>query len=314
MRVSYRETALIAESMAELLRSGVPTARIFGVLLAHRRSRRAREALDEVRRHVEAGNNFYEGFAARPRVWPRYFIELIRCSERAGVLYEGFREGAEHFRKLARVRRAAHMMWMSPVVIIVFGWLIRFVLWWAIADLGLALMFGRGCVSAALPVLAVVLLFLYVPPLRELVDRAALGIPVISETVRDLSLYRFTMCFKYLYIGAVPAREIVALAANAVGNTFISRQLRSAAEQVGSGATFAESLGPKMRWPEGFVAQLSQGEISGKLSTVLEDLARQRKEALETRVEVVRKIVEPVVAYVTITAIAWTVFQASLLA
>ena len=310
MRLSYRETALIASSMAELLRSGVATDRIFALLLRHRRSRRAREAIQEIQRHVAAGESFYEGFAARPRVWPPYFLEVIRCSELAGMLHDGFQEGSEHFRKFARVRRAAHMLWLSPVTIIAFGWVIRFIAWWWIKDLTSAAHFARGCLDVALPVAAVVLAFLYIPRLRELADRAVLGLPIISETVYDLCLYQFTTCFKYLYIAATPAADIVKLAANAVGNTYLARQLRSAAQGVASGGSFAEALQPQLRWPEGYIGQLSQGELAGKLSTVLDYLARQRKEALESRVGVVRKIVETLVAYATVSAIALTILAA----
>ena len=60
-------------------------------------------------------------------------------------------------------------------------------------------------------------------------------------------------------------------------------------------------------WPPNYIQQLSSGEISGQFEEALDTLARERKEALVTRVQYVRKIVEPAVAYVVALAIAWEI-------
>ena len=309
MRLSYLQTARIADNMAEMLQAAVPTDRMFAVLLRYRRSRRAREALQEVQRHVAQGEPFYEGFRARPRVWPRYFIELIRCAERAGLLYAGFREGADHFLKMARVHRAAHMLWMGPVAIILFGWLVRGLMWTVLVDIQHGLAFYWTCVRGAWPAALVIVLLVYAPPLRRMFDRACLNLPLIAETVRDLCLYQFTTCFRFLYQGAVSAPDMVRLAAGAVDNSWLARRLAAAAAAVEQGTTFAEALRGKMVWPAGYLARLSEGELSGQLEEVLERLARERKEALEYRVGIVRRAVEPAVGFVTIFAIALTAYQ-----
>lgn len=307
MRLSYRETALIAESFGQMLRAGLRLPRIFEVLLRHRRSRRAREAIEAVRDHTLNGGTFYEGFAARADVWPRYFIELIRCTERAGALHAGLEEGADHFRKLALAWRAAHMLWISPVCIILFGWLARGVIriiWKGWAN---GLSFWWGCLETILSVAVPVLLLLFLPPLRRWVDRALLHVPILGETARDLALYQFTTCFRYLYIGAIRAPEIVRFAAGAVGNRHLRRRLTATADEVENGRTFAEALTPATHWPGDYIAQLATAELSGQLEAILEHLARQRKEAMEMRVQTIRQISDRLVAYVTIVTITFEI-------
>jgi len=192
MRLSSEQTARIAEALAELMHAGVPTGRMFTVLLRRPPSSRVREALEVVRRHVDAGRTFYEGFAARPALWPRYLIELVRGAERAGMLVEAFREAADHFRRLARVQRAAHRLWRNPVAIILFGWLIRGLLRLYFLGAGSALLFWVGRLRYAAPVVAAALVVLYVPEVRRWVDRLSLHVPLVAEMVRDLSHYQFT--------------------------------------------------------------------------------------------------------------------------
>ncbi len=303
MRISYRETARIAESMAHLLEAGIATDRIFDILGRHGRSRSARDALEQVRRNVEQGRRFSDGFRARARAWPPYFVELVHCSERAGLLYAGFSEGADHFRKMAKVHRAAHMLWMGPVAIVATGWVIRGLLRAYFVGIGSCISFYVDRILFALPFMLVIMLLIHVRLLRRLMDALVLHLPLIAETVRDLSLYQFTTCFRFLYMGAISAPEMVRLAGEAVGNTHLSRRLRAAAVEIEEGSGFAESLGPRIIWPPDYINSLSQAEASGQLDAVLERLARERKEALETRVEAVRKFVEPAVTYVIVLAI-----------
>lgn len=303
MKISYRETARIAESLAYLLKAGVPTERIFATLLRHCRSRKTRDAIEAVRRSVESGRTFHEGFSARPKAWPSYFIELVRCAEMAGMLYAGFEEGAEHFRKLARVWRSAHMLWMSPAIITVFGWVIIVILWTYFVGWHHGYVHLVRYVHTALRIVVPVLAFLYVPPLRKLVDGVILLLPIVGPTVRDLSLYQFTSCFRYLYIGAVSAQDIVRHAARAAGNTHLRAKLTSAVEAVQQGHAFAEALGPVITWPEGFIGELANAEVSGQLEGTLDKLAQERKEALETRVNAVRQVTDRLFGYATVLAI-----------
>jgi type II secretory pathway component PulF len=113
-------------------------------------------------------------------------------------------------------------------------------------------------------------------------------------------------------MGVVSAPEIIRLAGTAVGNRYLAPRLASAAEQVEEGAKFAEALREKMGWPAGFIERVSEGELSGQLESVLESLANERKEALETRVARVRKAVGRLVAYATILAIAWEIYAIAL--
>jgi type II secretory pathway component PulF len=293
--------------MAELIRVGMPTEKTFTILLRHRRSRSARKALQALRDAVQSGRKFHQGLEDRARSWPRYFIELVRCSERAGLLYAGFDEGATHFRKMAAVRRTANMLWMGPAAIIVFGWLIRGLLRLYVGGPPEALQFWGGCLTSVLWIVAVVAVVRLVPPVRRAFDAAILHIPVFGETARDLAIYRFTSCFRYLYIGAVPAWDMVGMAADATGNSSVTRKLKIAAKRVQAGEKFATALAPAEHWPSGYISGLSAAETSGSLDSMLDKLATERREALESRVDKIRKVIEPLIMYAVALTIAYEI-------
>jgi len=304
MRISYRETAWIADNLARLLEAGIPLERVFEKVRKYCRSRRAREAVAALRDAVLDGRAFHEGLAERSKAWPPYFIELVRCSEIAGMLNAGFAEGASHFRKLGRARLSAHKLWLVPVIITVFGWVCIICMWTWFLGVGAGLDVFAGYVRFAAPVVFIVLAVLYVPPLRSALDVILLALPLVAETVRDLSLYQFTSCFRYLYIGAVHAPDMMRYAAGAVGNSVLRRKLRAAAEPVERGSKFAEALGPVTHWPGAYISELEAGEISGQLETVLNKLADERKDALETRVAAIRQVTDRLFGYATAMSIA----------
>jgi len=304
MRISYRETAWIADNLARLLDAGIPLERVFEKVHKYCRSGRAREAVAALRDAVVGGRTFYEGLAARSKAWPPYFIELVRCSELAGMLNAGFAEGASHFRKLGQARLSAHKLWLVPAVITVFGWVCIICMWTWFLGIGRGFDVFAGYVRFAAPVVFIVIACIYVPPLRSALDGILLAVPLVAETVRDLSLYQFTSCFRYLYIGAVHAPDMMRYAAGAVGNGVLRRKLGGAAEPVERGSRFAEALEPTMRWPGAYISELEAGEIGGQLETVLNKLAEERKEALETRVAAIRQVTDRLFGFATAMSIA----------
>jgi type II secretory pathway component PulF len=306
-RISYRETALIADSMAQLIRAGMPSDKVFAILLRHRRSRVARTALEAVRDAVQSGRRFYEGMEDRARAWPKYFIELVRCSERAGLLHSGFEEGAAHFKQMAAVWKTVNMLWIGPSTIIAFGWLIRGFIRLYRYGPPQAFQFWGDCLISILKIVAVVAIIRFIPPVRRAFDAAIMHLPIAGETARDLIIYRFTSCFRYLYMGAVPAWEMVGMAADATGNTHVTKRLKVAAKRVEAGDKFADALAPAEHWPSGYIAGLSAAETSGSLDSMLDKLATERRQALESRVDKVRKTIEPLIMYVVALTIAYEI-------
>ena len=310
MRLSCKETAHIAQMLGQMLRAGLSLDRIFEVIARHR-SRRGVEAVEAVRRAVQDGRSFYEGFKARSDLWPRYFIELIRCSEIAGQLYAGFEEGAEHFRKIGHMTRAANTLWLNPLIILSFGWVVNFCLiaWFKGLNEGFNYLVILS--FALLPPLLTILAFLLIPPLRLLLDRLLLVIPFAAETVLQLGIYQFTTCFRYLYIGAVSAQEIVRLAAGAIGNSYMRDRVMGAAERVAQGRSFAEALADRIHWPPDYIETLSNAEISGQLESVLNTLAEEQQFTLELRIRTIRGIVERILFYVVVISIVVTILGIS---
>lgn len=309
MRISYRETAWIAENMAQLLEAAIPLERTFELVRKHCRTNRTCAAIDALRDTVMDGRTFYEGLLAARKAWPAYFIELVRCAEMAGMLHAGFAEGADHFRQLGRVRMSAHKLWLVPVSITVFGWVCIICMWTWFFGIGRGFEVFLGYVRFSAPMVFIVLSCIYVPPLRQALDAVLLGLPLITETVRDLCLYQFTSCFRYLYIGALRAPDIVRYASGAVGNSVLRRKLGAAAEAVEAGSKFAEALAPVTHWPGGYINELESGEVSGSLETILNKLADERKEALEQRVAAIRAVTDRIFGFATVMAIAFAALQ-----
>ncbi len=310
-RVSDAETSQIAESMARLLEAAVPHSRMFALLLGAQRSAAARRGLEAVRDHVAAGRSFYDGFRARGRLWPRYFVELIRCAEMAGRLPEALDEAAAHFKGMARLRRTAHMMWLGPAIILAFGAFVRMMLRLYFAGTKDTLALLRDEALFILPLVAVILLFVCAAPLRRIVDRILLAIPVVSETMRDLAVCQFTRCFQLLYAGGATPQTVVRLAANAVGNTHYRQRLRSAADEVAQGAAFSDAIEPRAQWPAGYMDNFRAAETSGEIETELEHLARRVRQDLELRIEAARRITQRIAAFAVMMAVAFEVLRLS---
>ena len=271
MRASYGQTAEIAEHLGSLLRAGLPTENIFSVLQRRKRPRAIRRAIEGLREAVMNGRTYYEGLQSHGHVWPEWFKQLIHCSETTGALHAGFEEGAQRLHELGRLqRRHPHGVAQSPRSLSLGGgWRMWFSspLFSAGAGMGIPRRSTTAKLYFASP-LPPLCAFIS-GPIRVAMDRITLELPLLSETVRDVSLYRFTICFRALYMGGLSAVEMIRLAAQSVGNSALRKRLASAVASLEAGRTFAEALEPCVRWPDGFIPRIDEAEQSGQLAPTL---------------------------------------------
>lgn len=107
-------------------------------------------------------------------------------------------------------------------------------------------------------------------PLRWLLDRFMLFVPLLGSAIRDLELGRFSRVFAITYKAGIPIVRCAELATDSLRNQSVRKKLLGALEQVRSGEEmstgFSESL------PGEFLGIWQTGEESGDLDDAAERL------------------------------------------
>ncbi len=275
----------VYRNLAVLLEAGVPLIRSLrtAVPAASGRTAKGFSALAE---GVSAGDGLAGTMAKHPDVFTPLEVLLVEVGETSGELPESMRLLADWYAFRRRLRR-----------IIQSGLLLPLLLFHALAVLGPlpGLFLGRTGLAGYLAQVAGVLAALYVPAgvvlaivhlspragqVRRVLDRAALGIPLLGGGIRQLALGRFCRGFQALFRAGVDVIRSVELSSDAAGNTIVAAWLRAGADSARAGGDVSEGFSGRL--PREFLESWRIGEQTGQLDEAAGRLAETALESAES--------------------------------
>jgi type II secretory pathway component PulF len=150
---------------------------------------------------------------------------------------------------------------------------------------------------------------LLVPQLKAVLDRVKLALPVVGPTERDLAVNRFFHALSLVYsTGGVRVEAMIRLAAQAVGNRAIRRDLVRAAAVIEAGGTVTDAFRTPAVIAEEYREMIGTGEEAGKLEEALRTIARLTEQAMEHRLNAFNAIFHRLVGYAVVGSIAATAY------
>lgn len=243
------------------------------------------------------------------RCLPHYYLPILRAGEAGGRQVEAFQLLHEHTKRLVPSLRLLRAAWLYPLVCILFGWLIK---------IAIFLYFGRPelvmpfVVTAFGNLVGLVLLgcvLLRVRPVRKLVDRILVQLPVVRETEIHLAELLFFATFRLAYqAGSVPLLAGFDLAWQTVRNSALQQDLLNARAALDAHGGFAEAF-DQVSFLEGRLkGQVRTGSDCGRLDQALELVIQAAAERLGTTLKWFNMVFQRVVAVTVAMSIVETIF------
>jgi MSHA biogenesis protein MshG len=103
-------------------------------------------------------------------------------------------------------------------------------------------------------------------------DRVKLRLPVLGPLFTRSLLSRFCFVFGVTVESGLPILETLDMAARAVGNRYLEREIAGCQREIGNGRPIAESLAATGIFPPLVTRMVSIGEQSGNLSRMMKEL------------------------------------------
>jgi len=121
-----------------------------------------------------------------------------------------------------------------------------------------------------------------------------LKIPVVKTIMVKMAVARFSRTFASLMSAGVSVLDALDVTAGAIGNKVFERSLHNAASEVKNGKQLSEPIGSDKIWPPIVAQMLAVGEETGQIDTVLVKVADFYEEEVETLIDGLASIIEPV--------------------
>jgi type IV pilus assembly protein PilC len=324
-KVKTKEITQFTRQLSTLQDAGLPILRSLRILQQQQKPGMLKQVLRYVADDIEGGATLSEAMARQPKAFDRLYCNMVSAGEAGGVLDVILQRLADFMEKAQRLKRKVIGAMIYPTVVISFSVLIvAGIIMFVVpkfkeifADFGtelpaptqflidLSYWFVNGTppgwvVMLLTPVVVVLLLKLIrkSDAGRYAVDTVSLKIPIMGNILGKSGIARFTRTLGTLLSAGVPILEAINITRDTSGNEVYSRALSTIHDEIREGESFAAPLRAAKITDGIVVNMIDVGEETGDLDKMLMKIADNYDEEVETLVDSLVSVLEPVMVVV----------------
>ena len=319
--VKQDELSIFTRQLSTMINAGVPLTRSLNSLQEHTENPVFRDTLDSIKGDVESGVSLADALSKHPKVFSDIYVNMVRAGEAAGILDEVLNRLAVQQEKSATIRKKIKSAMTYPVVLVVISVLAFFGLMiFVIPKIG-QIIIDLGGPDAELPLITKIMLgisnfiisfwyilfpvigaccvgikkYLATPQGKAKFHIAILKLPAVSTTIKKVAVARFARTYASLIGAGVSVIEALSITSRAVGNKVYESALQEACTRLENGEQLSRVIEEKSDLFPSILAQmLAVGEETGQTDTVLAKVADFYEEEVDTAIESISSIIEPV--------------------
>ena len=315
-RIATQEFLIFNQELAALLKAGLPLLQALDLLLERMGNLRFKAVLGDIRDRVKSGADLSEAFASHAELFPRLYPSTLKAGERSGELEAVVRRFVRYLRLLLDARRRVVSALVYPTVLVCVSIAMVAVMALYVVpkfmgifqEVGAKLpLITRLVLSAssfvinnwiALVIGLAVGAFVLVTWSRTergvlAIDRAKVRLPLLGGIFHRFSLAELCRSLATLLAGGLPLVPALEIAVSAVGNAYIRSRLEPAIQLVREGKPFHAALEQSEVFTGMAIDMVKVGEATGALDEMLSSVADFLDEQIETRMQRVLTLVEP---------------------
>ncbi len=319
--VRGRDLAIFTRQFSTMIDSGLPLVQCLDILSKQTDDGNFRSIIQDVMHDVEAGTTLAEAMAKHPHAFDSLYVNMVDAGEAGGILDKILQRLATYIEKAEALKRKIKSAMTYPAVVMsVAGGAMLFMLLFIIPvfadvfdDFGGELPLPTQLVVNASDFLkqtwyvivgAIVVLVVALKRYRKTerggrqIDQLLLKSPVIGDLLRKGSIARFTRTLGTMISSGVAILSGLDITARTAGNKIIEEAIMATKTSIREGETIAQPLKEAGVFPPMVVQMISVGEETGALDKMLEKIANFYDEEVNTAVETLTSIIEPVMIVV----------------
>lgn len=315
------ELVMFTRQLSAMVSAGVPILRSLNSMAKHAESAGFRETINAVIKDIEGGMSFADALGKHPETFNDIYVNMVAAGEAGGILDDILKRLALQQEKNSSMKKKIKGAMTYPIVLLVITIIAFFILMTFIIPVIGKTIKDMGGPDAELPLLTEIMLgisdfmvsfwYLIVPAFiggiwaliryiktpkgRVKFHRVIIKVPAVGAIVRKVAIARFTRTFSALIGAGVAVLEALDVTSRAVGNVVYEESLREATRRVQNGEVLSRIIAERDDLYPPIVAQmLSVGEETGQTDKVLIKVADFYEEEVDTAIDGVSSIIEPV--------------------
>jgi general secretion pathway protein F len=331
-RVKGQDVAIMTRQLATLIGAGIPLVDSLTALVEQVEKEKLKKVLSQVRERVNEGSSLADALRDHPKIFEPLYVNMVRAGESSGTLDVVLARLADFSEGQVRLKSKVLGAMMYPIIMVGVGIVIVSILFVVVVP-KITKIFDR--LQAALPLPTQILIgmsnfvkdwwwligivviggsFLLVRYFRsekgrEKWDRFILRVPVFGPLVRMIALARFTKTLATLLSSGVPLLTALDIVKNVLNNKILEKVIEEARVSIQEGESIAAPLKRSKEFPPIVTHMIAIGEKSGELESMLQNIANAYDQQVETRINTMTSLLEPIMIVAMGGVVAFVVFS-----
>ncbi len=317
MGIEKKRIAIFTRQFSVMLDAGLPLVQCLEILGDQEESKLFREIIGQVRNDVESGASLAEAMKKHPKAFDNLYVSMIAAGEAGGILDLILQRLSTYIEKSVRLRQQVRSAMMYPVAVITIAVGVVYIILWKVIPIFAQMFSGLG---AELPYLTRVIVMLsnwvgrYSPIIfigliatsialsrfhktyrgRRVIDGFLLKTPILGGLLLKIAVARFCRTLSTLTSSGVPILDGLEITARTSGNAIVEDSVMAVRKSVEEGRSISEPLSETKVFPPMVCQMVNVGEQTGALDQMLAKIADFYEDEVDTAVDGLMKLLEPV--------------------
>ena len=330
--VNINDLSLMTRQLATLLRAKIQVVEAFTALVDQTENPNLKITLSEIRQKVNEGSSLAKALSDYPKIFDNVYINMVDAGETSGTLEVVLLKLADFTEGQVKLKNKIKGAMTYPVIMMCAGggmigiifvfvipkltkifismkktlplqtqiciWISNFLIgyWWLllIAAIGGWISFKKYIATAEG---------------KSKYDSLILKLPVISEIVTMINVSRFCSTLATLLQSGVPILVSMKIVSNLISNVHMKKAIDDSRQSVSEGASLTGPLIRSELFPPMVTHMIKLGEKSGELEPMLQIVAENYEEQVNSKLSGLTSILEPIMMVMMGVVVAFIIFS-----
>lgn len=318
--IKTQDIAFFCAQLAIMIEAGIDIGSGLQIIGEQSSNTTLQKKIGQIHEDVQKGKNLSDALG-KHKEFPGLLISMVRSGEASGALDQIMKKMAAHYDKQEKIKNKLKKALTYPILVlgtiaIVIPILMIFVVPGFVGifeDTDIPLPLATQIIIAMsewirinwaiIPgvmvfVVTGLILFKKTKKGEAFFDELALAIPLIGDLNKKVIAALFSQTFALLITAGVPVFQSLEIVREVLSNSIAKKEMELTLKRVSEGSTIWTSLGESKIYPPMMLSMLRIGEETGALDKMLEKTADYYNTEVETTVEQLTVLVEPVLMFI----------------
>ena len=318
-KITPLDIAVFSRQLATMLTAGIPLVQAFEIVGVGHDKPAMQKLILAIKADIESGTALHEALKKHPLYFDDLYVNLVEAGEQAGALESLLDKVATYKEKTEALKKKIKKALFYPAAVLAVAVIVTLILLIFVIPQFEALFKGFGADLPAFTRMVIglsrfvqdngwwlaaivggaVFAFGYFHkrsrPMRQVIDRMMLKIPVLGPILVKAAIARYARTLSTMFSAGVPLVEAMESVAGATGNIVYEQAVLRMRDEVSTGMRLQRAMENTGLFPNMVNQMIAVGEESGSLDEMAAKVADFYELEVDSAVDALSSLLEPLI-------------------